>query len=199
MKRASVHRILLTLVFTCVANASTWEIGIITGAAFPWGDFGYYWRPSPCAGIGITYPFHPRLPITLSCTGSRHLPALPDRDINGYTTPTKKVALLDFRLDARYRLLRHAAFSPVLNFGFDNSMFIAYHHWDPLNDQGETELGVHAGAGVERVFGCRVRMAVGYSQNVVFSDPQPVWYGSIRLETSIRLHQERSHGSESSP
>jgi hypothetical protein len=164
-----------------------WEAGMISGWIMPHRDFGYYWRPSLGTGFSVTCPFHPRLPVSFSLLASNHLPKLPAKPVRtNYLTPRSKVALFDFKLTAAYRLLQKRAISPVGLFGVNCDMFIDY--TDRLNMpeyMGETELGIHAGAGIEKIAGDRYRIRIAYIEDFVFARPHIIPVGIVYLELSM--------------
>jgi hypothetical protein len=165
------------------------EAGLISGWVIPHGDFGYYWASSPAGGFSITYPFHRNLPVAFSLLASRHDPKRPQQPVRAnYYVPNAYVALFNFKLTAAYRLVQKRMISPVTLLGVNCNTFIAYTDGINLAEYlGETELGMHAGAGIEGVLNDRLRVRIAYTEEIVFSRPHAIRFGTLCFELSFFL------------
>lgn len=152
-------------------QAKEYGLGLAGGGTFLQGDIGSHWHSTPNVGVSFLYPFHPKVPVSFTIVGGKHLP------VKGKTEFT--VLLLSMALQFEYAFFHEKALSPLVAAGFSNTMFVAFKEWPPQTNDDESELGLCFGSGFTSKLPKNFKFSLLYNQHIVATEPKVLPYGTL--------------------
>jgi len=169
---------------------SVWEIGLFGSGTLAYDILGDYWESSPAGGAEIVYPFHPRVPVTLSVQGSNHRAEQSPADREGFHRSEYDLVMLHTTLVFSYLFNDEKPIQPYLGGGLTNTLFITYIDFPPPSNSDESEYGAVLTGGIHYLPNERFVLFCDYRQNLVFSSPHGLHFGTPRVGIRVKLFRK---------
>ncbi len=195
-----LYRVVISVCITILALTSSgfskedgkWEIGLFASGTLGYDLLGDFWESAPAAGVEILYPFHPRVPVTLSIQGSNHRAESSPPDRGGYHKSEYDLLAIHTTLMFTCLFREQKALQPYLGGGLTNTLFITYIDFPPPENSDESEYGMAFNAGVQYHLNERFVIFGDYRQNIVFTLPRQLHFGTPRAGIRMKLFKKES-------
>jgi hypothetical protein len=180
-QRALRRKCLLTvMILACIPRLSHgddgWAVGLFAGELFPQSHFGQWWNASPQFGISCSYPFHPRIRVETD----GYFCSLQPNKIQASMPGLRNLCIMMARgeLSASIPVFQNISFSPLVVAGFNGTIFFMYSRTRRTNENVESEIGMHAGAGVRYRINSHIQIQASFREYAIFSEPFFIWYAA---------------------
>lgn len=188
-------RLTYTIILLCItsicASSTPWKIGCYGGAIKAHGDLGTYWHDNAGGGIEVVYPFHNRLPATLSVHFSNHKEDTNAPLKQGFKRAGRDILLIHSALIWSYEFTENRAFVPYAGLGISHTVFLMYASWPPESNSDESEYGVVSTVGFEYKPKKSLAFFSDYRMSAFLTEPEIVHFSLFRCGIRIPLERRK--------